>query len=148
MTRLQRTANAMVLLLVFLGGCASTEPYMGINGNVVGKWKFKDPGYGPQTLTFRPDQIYELDADGDGTRDVWGHYRISREWLFLNDVGGDFVLDCAFDGVYLYNVKGHEMTFSVLGDQCPSRNQALSVEWVKVSNSTSTHKMSSGPTQN
>ncbi|GEM_PF-2621766 len=119
-------------LALAMAGCVSIEKYAGTTGNVIGSWKFKDPNFGPQILTFRDDEIYELDYDGDGKKDIWGSYRISRNWLFLNDLGGDFVFDCGQDGAYTYRVKGDIMTFMLMADQCPARHEAMSVEWEKV----------------
>lgn len=119
-------------LVLAMAGCASTGAYRGTTGNVIGSWKFKDQNFGPQVLTFRDDGIYEVDYDGDGEKDIWGSYRISRDWLFLNDLGGDFIFDCGQDGAYTYRVKNDIMTFMLMADQCPSRQEAMDVERVKI----------------
>ena len=121
-----------LLSVVILSGCASVGA-SGTAGNVTGTWKFKDPNYGPQMLTFRRDGMYELDYDGNGVKDIWGTYRISQNWLIMNDIGGDFIFDCGQQGAYYYKVTGKELTFILMADQCPSRHEAMSVQWVRAS---------------
>lgn len=112
-------------------GYASVE-FIGTAGSVIGKWKYKDTNLGPQILTFRKDGVYEVDTNGDGTKDIWGSYRISRDWFFLNDIGGDFVSDCAQQGAYTYRVKNNVLTFTLTADQCVPRSEAMIVEWQKI----------------
>lgn len=123
--------GAVVLTVLITSGCISTR-YYGTAGNLMGTWKFKDSQNGPQTLTFTKDGVTELDTDGDAIKDIWGSYRLSRNWLFMNDVGGDFVFDCGQEGTYQYKVNGDELVFTLMADQCPSRSEAMSVVWVKV----------------
>ena len=119
--------------LVLIGaGSASAEEYNGTAGNIIGSWKFKDPALGSQILIFRKDGTYEVDYDGDGQKDILGRYRISRDWIFLNDFGGNFVFDCGQDGAYTYRVKNGVMTFMLMADQCPVRSEAMSAEWKRI----------------
>ncbi len=100
-------------------------------GQIRGVWKFKDPANGPQKLIFLKDGTYHLDFDGDGQKDIWGEYRLSQDWVIMNDVGGDFVFDCGQQGAYSYRIVDDVLTFRMMADQCPSRTQAMSVQWVR-----------------
>ena len=101
-------------------------------GNIRGAWKFKDSANGPQKLVFLKDGTYQLDFDGDGNKDIWGQYRLSQDWIIMNDIGGDFVFDCGQQGAYSYRITDDVLTFKIMADQCPSRTQAMSVEWERV----------------
>lgn len=99
---------------------------------ITGSWKFQDPNNGPQKLTFRKNGTYELDFDGDGKKDIWGDYKISHDWLILKDTGGDFVFDCSQQGAYGFSIEEDVLTLKLMGDQCPSRSQAMSMPWLRV----------------
>ena len=99
---------------------------------ITGSWQFKDPVNGIQRLKFLRDGTYQLDFNGDGKKDIWGEYRLSQDWLIMNDVGGDFVFDCGQQGAYRFDITNDVLTFRLMGDQCQSRTQAMSVEWVRV----------------
>ena len=99
---------------------------------ITGSWKFQDPNNGPQKLTFLKNGTYELDFDGDGNRDIWGLYKIAQDWLILKDVGGDFVFDCSQQGAYTYRIENDVLTLMMVGDQCPSRSQAMGMPWQRV----------------
>lgn len=123
-----------IVLLAMIFGLTATDSFAKefaafANKKITGCWKFKDPENGPQRLTFKKNGTYELDFEDDGKKDIWGHYRISRDWIIMNDVGGDLVFDCGQQGAYTYRIEDNVLTFNLMGDQCPSRTQAMSVEW-------------------
>jgi hypothetical protein len=99
---------------------------------ITGSWKFQDPNNGPQKLTFHKNGNYELDFDGDGKKDIWGLYKIAQDWLILKDIGGDFVFDCSQQGAYTFRIENDVLTLMTMGDQCPSRSQAMSMPWLRV----------------
>ena len=99
---------------------------------ITGSWKFSDPANGPQKLSFGKDGTYQLDFDGDGKKDIWGSYRLSQDWIIMNDVGGDFVFDCGQQGAYTYSITDDVLTFKIMADQCPSRSQAMTEQWTRV----------------
>lgn len=121
---------SLILALPFMTSNVSARELF--RQKIVGKWKFKDPANGPQNLSFLKNGTYELDFDGDGNKDIWGAYRISQDWIIMNDVGGDFVFDCGQQGAYKFNIEEGVMSFTLMADQCPSRTQAMSVEWARV----------------
>ena len=132
-TPIFRAGLVTALFILIASGCATLD-YTGTAGNIIGSWKFKNDQNGPQTLTFKRGGVYELDTDGNGSKDIWGSYRLSRDWLILNDVGGDFAYDCGQEGAYLYRVSpnNEEITFTLMADQCPPRTKAMSVEWSRI----------------
>lgn len=99
---------------------------------ITGSWKFTDPANGPQKLSFDKDGNYQLDFDGDGKKDIWGLYRVSQDWIIMNDIGGDFVFDCGQQGAYAFRIVDDVLTFRIMADQCPSRSQAMSQQWSRV----------------
>jgi hypothetical protein len=121
-------------LLVFIPAGYAMGEYGGTNGNIIGAWKFKSSENGPQTLTFKKDGTFELDTDGNGVRNIWGSYRLSRDWLILNDVGGESTFDCGQEGAYIYKVSKNDedLKFTLMADQCVPRTQALSAEWTRI----------------
>jgi hypothetical protein len=129
-----RASLAVVGLFVLVASGCATMNYPGTNGNIIGAWKFKDPANGPQTLTFTREGTFELDTDGNNVRNIWGSYRLSRDWVILNDVGGESTFDCGQEGAYLYKVakNDRDLKFTLMADQCPPRTQALSAEWTRI----------------
>lgn len=130
-----RSTLIVLLAAIFIG--TATESFAKefaafANRKITGCWKFKDPENGPQRLTFKKDGTYQLDFEDDGKKDIWGNYRVSRDWIIMNDVGGDFVFDCGQQGAYTYRIEDNILTLSVMGDQCPSRSQAMSVQWKRL----------------
>lgn len=119
--------------MLLFSGCAGLNGMDNDYGNVRGSWKYKDPAANPVTLTFNKNNTYELDYNNDGVKDIWGEYKISNNWIILKDVGGDFALDCGYEGAYKFKIKGDTVDFSVLGDQCLYRAQALAISWQKTS---------------
>jgi len=99
---------------------------------ITGSWKFNDSVNGPQKLSFNKDGTYHLDFDGDGKKDIWGLYRLSQDWIIMNDIGGDFVFDCGQQGAYSYHIDDDVLTFRIMADQCPSRSQAMSEQWLRI----------------
>ena len=128
-----KTGLAVILFALIAGGCATLE-YGGTSGYIVGAWRFKKAENGPQTLTFKRDGTFELDTDGNGARNIWGSYRISRDWLILNDIGGESTFDCGQEGAYLYKVSknNEDLGFTLMADQCPPRTQAMSQQWTRI----------------
>ncbi len=127
----------LIVLLSMVFGITATDSFAKefaafANKKITGCWKFKDPENGPQRLTFKKDGTYQLDFEDDGKKDIWGHYRVSRDWVIMNDVGGDFVFDCGQQGAYTYRIEDNILTFNIMGDQCPSRSQAMSVQWERL----------------
>jgi hypothetical protein len=126
-------SGLMAVCLFLAVGCASLE-YYGTKGYIVGAWRFKNPENGPQTLTFKRDGTFELDTDGNGIKNIWGSYRLSQDWVILNDVGGESTFDCAQEGAYSYQVSKNDETlkFTLMADQCVPRTQAMSMEWSRI----------------
>ena len=125
-------AVSLMLFISLIAGEISAAEFRGISSHkITGSWKFKDSNDGPQKITFLKDGTYNLDFDGDGKRDIWGSYRISQDWIILNDVGGDFVFDCGQQGAYSFRINDDILTFTMMADQCPSRSQAMSVQWAR-----------------
>ncbi len=125
----------VLLAVIFIGTAIDSfakEFAAFANRKITGCWKFKDPENGPQRLTFKKDGTYQLDFEDDGKKDIWGHYRVSRDWIIMNDVGGDFVFDCGQQGAYTYRIEDNILTFNLMGDQCPSRTEAMGVEWKRL----------------
>lgn len=128
------------ILAVALGGILGVSPVVNAKEfkgfpkrDITGSWQFKDPANGQQRLKFLKDGTYHLDFDGDGRKDIWGVYKVAQDWVIMNDVGGDFVFDCGQQGAYSFAISDDDvLTFRLMGDQCQSRTQAMSVEWVRV----------------
>lgn len=124
---------ALALMVSMPASKSFAKEFRGISSKrITGSWKFNDPANGPQKITFAKDGTYQLDFDGDGKKDIWGLYRISQDWIILNDIGGDFVFDCGQQGAYSYRIVDDVLTFKIMADQCPSRSQAMSEQWARV----------------
>lgn len=126
---------AVVLLTIaaVVPPAAFAKEFRGItSGHITGSWQFKDPINGQQKLKFLKDGTYQLDFNDDGKKDIWGEYRQSQDWIIMNDTGGDFLFDCGQQGAYRFAIKNDVLTFRLMGDQCVSRTQAMSVEWVRI----------------
>ena len=110
---------------IALGGLLGAVP--GVNASefrgftkhqLTGSWQFKDPANGQQRLKFLKDGTYQLDFDGDGQKDIWGIYKVSQDWVIMNDTGGDFVFDCGQQGAYSFRISDDDvLTFRSMGDQ-------------------------------
>ena len=98
---------------------------------IVGKWKLKDSAMGPYIVTLYKDHTYDVDLNGDGAKDVWGEYDISIDKIKFTDQGGQISSSCHDSGYYKYKIKGNEIHYELLGDQCIERMKALEGVWVR-----------------
>lgn len=133
----RRNCFIQLMVMVVVGAFFSTPVFAKefqayTQNKITGTWQFKDLVNGQQKLKFLKDGTYQLDFDGDGKKDIWGLYRQSQDWIIMNDIGGDFVFDCGQQGAYTFKITDDVLTFRQMGDQCQSRTQAMSVEWVRV----------------
>ena len=123
---------SVIFIMTASMGCSFYKWLSKERVNLVGKWQFKDPAMGPAILALKEDGTYELDDNGDGTKDIWGHYRPSLNWVTFKDEGGNFDKTCGQDGSYEYKIKGRTVTFNIMADPCARRSSALSVAWKRV----------------
>ena len=124
---------ALALMVSMPASKSFAKEFRGISSKrITGSWQFTDSANGPQKLSFAKDGTYQLDFDGDGKKDIWGLYRISQNWIIMNDIGGDFVFDCGQQGAYSYRIANDVLTFRIMADQCPSRSQAMGEQWTRV----------------
>jgi len=113
-------------------GCSVVDWYAGRYVPFTGTWKFKDSAQGPLVVKFNRDMTYEVDTDGNGTKDIWGEFKLHDSQVTLQDVGGAMGGDCHEGAVYLYQLSRSELRFAIVGDQCKSRVAALAQPWVRV----------------
>ena len=123
-----------IILLVFVfAGCEATDMLMGWHNPFVGKWTLKDSSQEKQVMTFRKDYIFELDREGDGTKDVWGTYALFFDQrLTIDNEGGDIENDCHQPGSYYYKFSGKGLKIFMIGDECSSRRESLGSAWQKI----------------
>ena len=138
-----KTKQKMVFLIAFtffITGCVTWQKVsenvnsllLESSSNIVGKWKFEDPSLGQHVVAFQMNGTYEVDLNGDGAKDVWGDYLIYQDRMKFTDMGGQIGSTCHDSGYYNYTIKGNELHFEFLGDQCRERIKALSALWVRV----------------
>ena len=119
---------ALAVLVLFLCGCEVVEMAMGWHNPFVGKWMKKD-GSG-LTVKLRKDYVYEVDLEGDGTKDIWGTYRLPfQDEIIFKDEGGKVGIDCHQDGMYSFKFSHGDLRFYLVGDECSARREAMSTAW-------------------
>src|SRR2546421_192935 len=92
---------------------------------ILGIWKYKNPSKGPSRMTFLGGHNFEVDKDGDGKRDIWGEYSVSKDRLVLINKGGTYDSTCKAAGVYEYSISLRQLKLKKVSDQCVSRTEAL-----------------------
>lgn len=123
----------IIVLVLILVGCETSDILMSWYNPFVGKWKLKDSSQGPLIVKFRKDYVYEVDVDGNGTKDIWGVYKILPEnQINFKDEGGEITNDCLQPAAYQYKFSREGIRFILIGDECSARRQALSTPWQKV----------------
>ena len=123
----------VVGVVVLFSGCSHFGPIRGSSKGLTGRWKLKDSFQGSQILTFKKDNTYTLDLDGDGTPETLGEYHLySWNEIMLKDLRGQIPADCKEMGIYRYTLAAGEVHFQPTADQCSSRRQAFSLIWRKI----------------
>ncbi len=118
---------------VLMSGCTLMEMVRETYVPLVGSWKLKDSSQGSMTVTFSKNQAYEVDTDGNGTKDIWGQYKVTfNNQITFRDEGGDIGRDCFQEGIYSYKISGGELQYTLIGDQCADRIKALNMTWVRI----------------
>ena len=122
----------IALAVLVFAGCEATDMLMGWHNPFVGKWTLKNSSQGNQLLTFRKDNIFEVDLEGDGTKDIGGTYTLYFDQrMTIHNDGGNVPTDCYQPGTYNYKFSGNTLKFFVIADECSSRRESLGAVWQK-----------------
>jgi len=118
------------LIIFGLMGCTVNDMLRGMDRKFLGAWQSVQ---GPGVITFYHDYRYGIDLDGDAAKDAWGRYNVFMDQISLQAEGGMIGEKCHLPGIYRYSVKGflkgQELSFNLMGDQCLERIATLGVPW-------------------
>lgn len=120
----------MFLTGVLLAGCSHLDKKGGVGGTLVGSWKLKNQNEEPAAiLTFKKDETFKLDLEGDGIVDLEGTYSIYGSRLQLTEIDANAAIHCSHSGFYDYTIQGKELNFAVFAEECAPRQEILTGIW-------------------
>lgn len=93
---------------------------------LLGTW-IKVADMGTITLTFKSDNISEVEFNGDEVIDVYSNYEISGTKITFNDYDGDYAADVP--GSYEFKVEAASLTFTPVDDPVPGRSMLVQGTW-------------------
>ena len=125
------SALTLVLLLMISGCCCTVKNSQKSATGFNGSWKLKDSYQGNTRLSFHNGN-YEVDFDGDGQTDVWGHYELNWNEIVFTDKRGKISADCRGSGQYTHKLSGDELKFTLIADSCAARVQSLGLIWIRM----------------
>jgi hypothetical protein len=136
MTRVLSFAGVMLAAaaLIVIVGCGRRDfTYMPPNvHDIDGIW-FKEAREGRPAirLTMSNHGTYEIDMNGDFSRDIWGTYTVNNRNIvvFTNDPS----LDVApgVPGQYRYEISGDTIRFHLVRDRSAQRRAELYAPWTR-----------------
>ena len=121
-----------LLTALLMSGCSFLDIVQGTYIDLAGSWEYKSTGCNPLVLSFRKDMTFEVDFDSNGTRDIWGRYELYADRIKFIDAEDECTTDCQEWAMYEYAIKGRELRFRLLADECRPRKYALSLTWQRV----------------
>ena len=128
--------NALAWLMgmtAFLGCSAIQERVEGFgSGRIYGEWRYQNQDNGPLKLYFLQDNRFEVDADADGTADIWGRYDLLGTRIRFTDDEPREVSDCYEPGFHEFVIEEKTLRFMEMADQCKPRKQVLKNEFVRI----------------
>ena len=114
---------ASAAFLTILQGCAwlpqsKLAPVVGSWTNRIGTvWMIKKDG------------TFDVDLTRGGKRDTWGRYTLEGDTITLTATGGMLPKDCKGDGVYRFQRRGPELSFTLVSDSCELRKRSVLLGW-------------------
>ncbi len=79
--------------------------------------------------TIKQDGTFEVDLTNDGKPEAWGKYSIDGQAISLQSTGGMMPKDCTSDGLYRFERKGSDLTFTLVRDSCRLRRRNVLLGW-------------------
>jgi len=117
----------ILIVCCLLCGCYTIQQSQRLKG----VWHFKDRSLGPLTLTFLGDGTFEVDANADGNKDIWGRYKLLDNRVQLTDEEPRVTTECYEPGFHYFMIKNGVLKFELLADQCKPRKYILNLPMVK-----------------
>ena len=96
-------------------------------------WKVNGAPNAYRTVKFLRMQEFKIDRDGDGKIDILGYYQLRDGQMIFKDMGGIIVPACHREGVYRPQLRGDQLSFQLVHDECPGRLNAMKHVWQKAS---------------
>jgi hypothetical protein len=134
MTRVLSFGGVMLAAaaLIVLVGCGRRDfTYMPADPPSVQGQYYKDATEGRAAIrmTLTDHGYFEVDMDGDFSRDIWGTYTTAARNIivFTNDPSLDVSPDVP--GKYRYEITGDQIRFHVISDRSAQRRAELYAPW-------------------
>lgn len=138
-TKLAKLLSVAILagVAVAAAGCGKRDyTYMKpAKDTLYGVWaKHGTDGVEATRITFRENNTYEIDMDGDQVRDIWGTFTLAdkKMVLFTNDPSAE---QCPGETAkYRYGFHGKNVVrfTPVKIDRCVDRRANLTLPWVRI----------------
>jgi len=107
-------------------GCAGVSHLWDESDQIYGTWHFEDQSLGPLRLIFTKDHQFEVDANGDGQKDIWGRFELFENRIKFIDDKPRIITDCYEPGYKTYTIEEGLLVFKEFADQCKPRKFILS----------------------
>ena len=126
MIKMKFFISILIGLSVFLSGCSSVNnALMMWREPIYGTWGFQDKASGQLRLKFSKDGQFEVDADADGDRDIWGEFTLFRNRIQFVDAQPRITSDCYEPGFHIFTIDDGILKFREFTDQCKPRKFIL-----------------------
>ncbi len=127
-----KTAYFFVLASLLLSSCTYRDHQRIKYNQIVGQWKAEDSQKTPLVLKFRKDQTYEVDFEGDGTKDVWGKIEFWQDKIKFTQEKALNYIQCPEAGFYDYSIHHNELDLVEYADECDPRKISLKYPRLKI----------------
>lgn len=111
--------------LFFLNACTSSS-----STDLIGTWHTSQNER--IKSTFKSNNTYEIDYDGDGNTEVQGVYSIYGGRVAISDLKGAAACNEEMIGIYQYEISDDTLIFTPIEDGCETRKSNTSSKWVKL----------------
>jgi len=124
--------SVLIGLSVFFSGCSSVNNALIMwRVPLYGTWGFQDETLGQLRLKFATDGQFEVDANADGIRDIWGKFILLENRVQFVDAQPRITSDCYESGFHTFRIDDGILKFSEFADQCKKRKFILRQSFVK-----------------
>ncbi len=101
--------------------------------SLIGTWKVNGGPGAYKTVEFLGSREFKIDSEGDKNPDILGYYQLVNGQMIFNDKGGLIIPECGRDGVYIPELRGNQLSFQLVRDECSGRLEAIKHIWRKTS---------------
>ena len=121
-----------LILIIILCGCSLVTDVLKGRDQITGTWQFQDKTLGPLLLSFSDTGQFEVDANADGKKDIWGRFRLFENRITFIDDQPRVITDCYEPGFKTYTIEKDVLIFREYADQCKPRKFILKHPMVRV----------------